>query len=302
MRRAGFAGRCLGRCKTSCRSAPREPSVALPRKCLLAPMPGSAIWAMARTSAIGVFAWLCSLGVTPMAIADVIVLKNGGQLKGKVAEQGENYLLVRPDGSRMTIPKTIVKEFTQSEDGAEAPPAKAAVETVREALKGSFERVQAIRKVVSQSLEQCIGEERARFEEVWQDYADRKDLEAVKQSQSSLDLLKLAIKELGKMTRSPADVTLTTPDGQKKRFVVSPSNKQAVLERFTKYVRDAQSRAEANARRNMMVKGDLKADAQYRGLLEKIDKVERALELAVKEAARLHKDEPAVKTKLAAAE
>ncbi len=48
-------------------------------------------------------------------LADVLVTKSGSRWEGKVVEEGEAYVLIKPNGSKMTFPKSIVHEVIRSE-------------------------------------------------------------------------------------------------------------------------------------------------------------------------------------------
>jgi len=56
---------------------------------------------------------LCAEG----ASADTLVTKGGTRFDGQVKEDGEHYVVTTPNGGRMRIPKTIVKEIVRPHGG-----------------------------------------------------------------------------------------------------------------------------------------------------------------------------------------
>ena len=60
--------------------------------------------------------------VTQSSLTDVIILKSGRRLEGKVKESGDLYSLTEADGSRSVIPKRLVKEFIKDPSPAPKPP------------------------------------------------------------------------------------------------------------------------------------------------------------------------------------
>jgi hypothetical protein len=62
-----------------------------------------------RTTSICICAaWLTIAFLVELGLADVLTTKSGGQYEGTVTNDGDGYVLVRPDGGRMTFPKEMV--------------------------------------------------------------------------------------------------------------------------------------------------------------------------------------------------
>jgi hypothetical protein len=58
-----------------------------------------------------VLRWSTFLGIVLLSassLADVLVTKSGTRYEGEIQDLGDNYLVVKPDGGRMTFPKSIV--------------------------------------------------------------------------------------------------------------------------------------------------------------------------------------------------
>jgi predicted transcriptional regulator len=69
-------------------------------------------------------------------IADVLVTRSGGRWEGKVTESGTDYVLVRPDGSKMSFPKDVVKEVVIEGQSAARQSGVAGTSAADEAIKG----------------------------------------------------------------------------------------------------------------------------------------------------------------------
>lgn len=69
------------------------------------------------------------------APADVLVTKDGSRFQGKVIEQGDSYLLVKPDGRKMTFPKEkveeVIKQQIAPDEESQAPKRSKADEVLR---------------------------------------------------------------------------------------------------------------------------------------------------------------------------
>jgi len=58
----------------------------------------------------------CSILTVSVAAADVLTTKSGATWEGKVTLEGDTYLLVKPNGSKMQFPKDMVKEVVIRKD------------------------------------------------------------------------------------------------------------------------------------------------------------------------------------------
>jgi hypothetical protein len=73
------------------------------------------------------------------APGDVLVTKGGTRYEGTVTEQGDNYVLTKPDGGTMTLPKSMVREVvrgTEAETRPASSPAQGETKAFADRLRG----------------------------------------------------------------------------------------------------------------------------------------------------------------------
>ena len=198
---------------------------------------------------------------------DVLVTKNGGRFEGKVTEDGNAYVLVRPGGGKMRFQKAAVKEVIKQElpspEGAasEDPTGDAATEQAAIKAKRAVDRLlRPVRTRVAGCKSQVSAARaavRARQKAEVQEFSPE-DMKKIKLAEGNLKRIESAIKTLGKRTEHPTpgirnervfavSIEFTAPDGAEKKVLITKKTARRVLRSAQSDVKAATSAAKQNA-------------------------------------------------------
>ena len=243
--------------------------------------------------------WIAGAMVGQVVIADVLVTKSGSRYKGTVVDKGDSYLLIKPSGGKMTLPKSMVREvIKEAGSGASTGGAGAKVGAeVRQALQPLRAKILASKQAIGKAVKEAV----ARHKQECADAISPGDQKAISDAEEHLKLIRSLAAGLGKRPPGPptpgirnevavaSSVEIKMPDGTIKTIFITPRNKASVVSKAQAMVFAAGRRAQTNAAKKLGPR-HRKELAKYQALRAKLAKAESRLKAAAAAMAPVQND------------
>ncbi|HUS47180.1 MAG TPA: hypothetical protein VM098_03605 [Phycisphaerae bacterium] len=239
--------------------------------------------------------------IAPPGLADVLVTTSGSRYEGQVVDQGDSYLVRRPNGGKITFPKSMVKEVIKSDTPTTQPSGKKA----EKLLAPLREKVISVKRDV---LEAMKADQEAQKQEIDQSVS-AEDQAAIKYAEQYLQIVRQLVAKLGQpagletpgLTNArviAVRTSLKKSDGSTEDIVVTPQNAKNAVAAAEKRLSAARARAKGNARKKLRSAHQARTKS-YQGLVRQVAEVENSLRAAKQAIAPVADDPVKAKAELA---